>query len=132
MLYCTVLYCTVLCCTVLFCAVLYCTVLYCTVLYCTVLYCTVLYCTVIYYAVLYRPDILRSAVLYCTVLSCCTDILYSTAVLVYWISPASVPAIVDLGSAFTIANWSAGKAAGLDPNGPHVQYNGQVTLLTWL
>ncbi|CAM9260136.1 unnamed protein product [Scytosiphon promiscuus] len=41
-------------------------------------------------------------------------------------SPSGIPAIVDLGSAFTIANWAAGKLAGLDPNGPNVKYNGQV------
>eukprot|EP00904_Undaria_pinnatifida_P005637 jgi/Undpi1/2202/HiC_scaffold_12.g05588.m1 len=40
--------------------------------------------------------------------------------------PASIPAVIDLGSAFTIANWSAGKAAGLDPRGSNVKYNGQV------
>ena len=41
-------------------------------------------------------------------------------------SPAKIAAIVDLGSAFTIGNWPAGKLAGLEPRGPNVRYNGQV------
>ncbi|CAM9303607.1 unnamed protein product [Ectocarpus sp. 6 AP-2014] len=41
-------------------------------------------------------------------------------------SPSGIPAIVDLGSAFTIANWPAGRLAGLEPHGPNVRYNGQV------
>lgn len=42
-------------------------------------------------------------------------------------SPTGIPAIVDLGSAFTIANWAAGKLAGLEPNGSNVKYNGQAS-----
>lgn len=42
-------------------------------------------------------------------------------------SPTGIPAIVDLGSAFTIANWAAGKLAGLDPKGSNVKYNGQAS-----
>ncbi len=42
-------------------------------------------------------------------------------------SPSGIPAIVDLGSAFTIANWAAGKLARLEPRGPHVRYNGQAS-----
>lgn len=41
-------------------------------------------------------------------------------------SSATIPAIVDLGSAFTIGNWPAGNAAGLVPTSPAVQYRGQV------
>lgn len=42
-------------------------------------------------------------------------------------SPSGIPAIVDLGSAFTIANWAAGKLARLEPRGPHVRYTGQAS-----
>lgn len=42
-------------------------------------------------------------------------------------SPSGIPAIVDLGSAFTIANWAAGKLAGLEPHGRYVRYNGQAS-----
>ncbi|CAM9401316.1 unnamed protein product [Hapterophycus canaliculatus] len=47
-------------------------------------------------------------------------------------SPSGIPAIVDLGSAFTIANWAAGKLAGLDPNGSNVKYNGQASEELWV
>ncbi|CAM9141149.1 unnamed protein product [Discosporangium mesarthrocarpum] len=37
-----------------------------------------------------------------------------------------VPALVDLGSAFTIANWNACETAGLGPRDPLVRYTGQM------
>ncbi|CAM9975197.1 unnamed protein product [Pylaiella littoralis] len=42
-------------------------------------------------------------------------------------SPSGIPAIVDLGSAFTIANWPAGRLTGLEPHGRHVRYTGQAS-----